>query len=125
MAGSKGSKYYDIFLKYEVWLEDIDKNLIISQRSLELLKLIKETGSLKAAAEEFGISYRKAWGDLKEAEEKLGFVLLDKKRGGQFGGTSELTEDGLNLIKAFEELNEDFNESIKKVTKKFFHKINK
>lgn len=125
MAGSKGSKYYDIFLKYKVWLEDLNENSIISERSLNLLMLIKETGSLKAAAEKYGISYRKAWGDLKESEEKLGFTLLDKTRGGQHGGRSELTDDGEDLIKAFHELNNDINESIKKVTKKFFRKINK
>lgn len=125
MAGSKGSKYYDIFLKYKVWLEDVSDNQIISERSLQLLKLIKEKGSLKAAAEEFGISYRKAWGDLKESEEKLGFALLEKTRGGQHGGKSELTDDGLELIQAYEELIFDINASIKKVTKKFFSKINK
>lgn len=125
MAGSKGSKYYNIFLNYKVWLENIDKQVIISERSLKLLKLIKETGSLKAAAEEFGISYRKAWGDLKESEERIGFALLEKTRGGQHGGKSELTDDGLNLVQAYEELYTDINESIKKVTKKFFNKINK
>lgn len=125
MAGSKGSKYYNIFLNYEVWLEDINQKLIISERSLKLLKLVKETGSLKAAADEFGISYRKAWGDLKESEEKLGFLLLDRKRGGQHGGKSDLTSDGEDLVQAYEELYTDFNASIKKVTKKFFHKINK
>ena len=125
MAGSKGSKYYDIFLKYKVWLDDIKENEVISENCLKLITHIHSTGSLKAAADKMGISYRKAWGDLKETEENLGFSLVDKSRGGQHGGQSNLTEDGLELINAYNELLEDINTSIKKVTKKFFSKINK
>lgn len=125
MAGPKGSKYYDIFLKNKVWLESVEGNEVISEKLLKLLKLIKETSSLKASAEKLCISYRKAWGDLKDSEEKLGFSLVEKTRGGEHGGQSELTEEGVELIEAYSELVSDINSSIKKVTKKFFHSINK
>ena len=125
MAGPKGSKYYDIFLKHQVWLESVDGEQIISEEVLKLLKLINETKSLKAAAEKLGISYRKAWGNLKDSEEKLGFSIVNKSRGGEHGGQSELTEEGLELIEAYNELVGDIDDSIKKVTKKFFNKINK
>ena len=125
MAGPKGSKYYDIFLKHQVWLESVDGEQIISEEVLKLLKFINETKSLKAAAEKLGISYRKAWGNLKDSEEKLGFSIVKKSRGGEHGGQSELTEEGLELIEAYNELVGDIDDSIKKVTKKFFHTINK
>jgi molybdate transport system regulatory protein len=125
MAGPKGSKYYDVFMQHKVWLEGIDKDEIISEPVFKLIKLIRETGSLKAAAEKLGISYRKAWGDLKYAEEKLGFLLVDKTRGGEHGGQSQLTKEGNELVDAYTELVDDINISIKKVTKKFFNTINK
>lgn len=125
MAGPKGSKYYNIFLKHQVWLESVGGEQIISEEVLKLLKLINETKSLKAAAEKIGISYRKAWGDLKDSEEKLGFSIVEKSRGGEHGGQSELTTEGLELIDAYTELVGDIDDSIKKVTKKFFHSINK
>jgi len=125
MAGPKGSKYYDIFLKNKVWLESVNGDEIINKRVFELLQIIHETSSLKAAAERIGISYRKAWGDLKEAEDKLGFLVVEKTRGGEYGGRSQLSENGIELINAYEELVNDIDDSIKKVTKKFFHKINK
>lgn len=125
MAGSKGSKYYDIFLSYNVCLKDINKQEVISEECLKLISLINETGSLKSASIKLDISYRKAWGDLKKTEENLGFILVEKTRGGQHGGQSQLSENGLELLQAYNELRHDFDTSIKKVTKKFFNEINK
>ena len=48
-----------------------------------------------------GISYRKAWGDLKSAEENLGYSLIEKHRGGKQGGKTILTPLGEKLIKAY------------------------
>ncbi len=125
MAGTKGSRYYDIFLKNKVWLESVNGEQIISEQVLKLLSVINETNSLKAASDKIGISYRKAWGDLKGSEEKLGFILVESSRGGQYGGKSHLTQQGKELLEAYKELVSDINVSIKKVTKKFFHKVNK
>ena len=125
MAGPKGSKYFDIFLKYRIWLENTDGEGILGDGKLKLIKCIGELGSLKAAADKMGVSYRKAWGNVKEAEEKLGFVLVERHRGGQHGGQSNLTEEGEKLIDAYDELMLEFDTAIYKITKKFFNKINK
>ena len=124
MAGSKGSKYYDIFLKFKVWLENTKGQGILGDGKFELLEMIDKHGSLSAAAEEMGISYRKAWGNVKEAEEKLGFLLVEKHRGGAHGGNSVLTAEGKKLIKAYKELLVEFDQSIYQITKKFFGKLN-
>jgi len=125
MAGSKGSKYYNIFLNYKVWLENKDsgKN-IINDELFSLLQLIEIENSLMSASEKFGVSYRKAWGLIIEAEKELKICLVKRKRGGENGGKSELSEDGKNLINAYNELRTEINESIYKITKKFFHSIN-
>jgi molybdate transport system regulatory protein len=125
MAGPKGSKYFDIFLKYKIWLENTDGEGILGDGKLKLIKCIGELGSLKAAADKMGVSYRKAWGNVKETEEKLGFVLVERHRGGQHGGQSNLTEEGEKLIDAYDELMLEFDTAIYKITKKFFNKINK
>jgi molybdate transport repressor ModE-like protein len=125
MAGSRGDKYYDVFLDYSVWLKTIDEKGIMGEGCIGLLIDIKESGSLKLAADKQEMSYRKAWGVIQKSEEMLGFKLVDKQRGGKNGGYSCLTADGEDLILAFDELKKEFNQSIKKITKKFFNKINK
>ncbi len=125
MAGSQGDKYYDVFLRYRLWLSTKDGVGILGEGRLALLKEIEKTGSLKAAADNLNISYRKAWGNIKHAEEMLGFVLVEKQRGGKSGGKSQLTDEGKNLLSAYDELKDDFELAIKDITRKFFKKINK
>jgi molybdate transport system regulatory protein len=69
-----------------------------------LLKAIEEEGSLQRAAASLGRSYRKAWGDIKRAEEGLGRALVARTRGGSHGGgTTCLTEFGKQLLEAWDE----------------------
>ncbi|MCK9206041.1 MAG: LysR family transcriptional regulator [Salinivirgaceae bacterium] len=124
MAGHKGSKYYNIFLDYHILLEHHEKGNIIDEYKFRLLRHIKEMGSLKAAAAHLGVSYRKAWGNIEEIESGLGFKLLERTRGGAKGGKSCLTADGEKLMNAYEELRLEFDQSIHKITKSFFHTIN-
>ncbi len=125
MAGPKGSKYYDIFLDYEVWLTNRETGNRINDQLVRLLTLIEKKGSIRSAAQESGLSYRKAWGDLRAAEKFLGFSLVDTFRGGKEGGQTRLTEDGADLVRGFSQLHQDFDRAIYKTTREFFHKLNK
>jgi molybdate transport system regulatory protein len=124
MAGPKGSKYYDIFLDYAISLEHRKLGNILNPYKFRLLRSVHESGSLKSAAEETGVSYRKAWGSIEETENAIGFKLVDRQRGGMGGGKTCLTEEGIRLIQAHEELRKDFDEAIYKITRKFFHTLN-
>jgi molybdate transport system regulatory protein len=124
MAGSKGAKYFDVFLDYKFWLQTKEGNSILGQGVVELLKNIKTEGSIQKAAIKSQISYRKAWGNIKKAEEILQFSIVEKKRGGVDGGKSLLTPDGENLLTAFEELKKGFDQSIYDVAKRFFRDLN-
>ena len=124
MAGSKGSKYYNISLDYSIKLDHKKLGNLLDEYKFQLLKKVQETGSLKAAADELNVSYRKAWGNVEDIEQGLGFKLLERQRGGALGGKTILTEDGEKLIEAYNELRSEFDESIHKITKKFFHSIN-
>lgn len=124
MAGSKGSKYYNISLDYSILLNHSKIGTLLDEYKFSLLKKVHQTGSLKAAANELDVSYRKAWNNVEEIEQGLGFKLLQRKRGGAQGGKTLLTEDGIKLIEAHEAIRIEFNAAIYKITKKFFHTIN-
>jgi molybdate transport system regulatory protein len=124
MAGPKGSKYYDVFLDYKVWLTHRERGDHLDGQLVALLTEIKNRGSIRSAAEILGVSYRKAWGDIREAERFLGMQLLETVRGGKDGGLSRLTEEGDNLVEAFRQLHEGINEAIHETTKRFFHRLN-
>ncbi len=125
MAGPEGSRYYDIFLNYSVWLEARRESIVISAEGLKLLDEIRQEGSIVTAARKMGISYRKAWGLLKEVENLIGFPLVEKHRGGAAGGKTTLTTEGSELVSAYDELNSDIDVAMKGIAKKFFRKINR
>ncbi|MCF6365214.1 MAG: LysR family transcriptional regulator [Bacteroidales bacterium] len=125
MAGSKGSKYFDVFLNYKFWLNTKAGIEILNENTINILKDIDKEGSMQAAAAKNNVSYRKVWGDIKKAEETLNFCITEKKRGGKEGGKTLLTTDGKNMLKAFAELEDEFDKAIYNTAKKFFHSLNK
>jgi molybdate transport repressor ModE-like protein len=112
-------------LHYKVWLSDEKGENLLGDDRWQLLKGIEQHGSLKAAAGKLGISYRKAWGDIKFAEQKLGFQLVHKTRGGRDGGNSMLTEEGKRFILAYDEFHREFASSVDEVIIKFKRTLKK
>lgn len=68
---------------------------------VELLQRISKTGSLSTAAKEMKMSYNKAWRIVKNAEDELGYPLINKYVGGSKGGGSTVTTQGQELIAKF------------------------
>ena len=124
MAGPKGSKYYDIFLKYNVWLETRGEDVVVSAEGLDLLSQVEQVESIVTAARNMKISYRKAWGLLREVEDFLGFKLIEKHRGGASGGKTLLTNEGLALVKAYRDLNSEVDVALDDIARRFFRRIN-
>ena len=60
----------------------------------QLLHYIVQHKSLRAAAQQMNMSYSKAWKIVHEAEEQLGFPLIETISGGARGGGSYLTRQG-------------------------------
>jgi molybdate transport system regulatory protein len=89
----------DATVRVHIWLESEHKAFIGLGRA-SLLRRIQETGSLKGAAESLNMSYRAAWGKIRQSEETLGRSLL-VARGGRKSG-HELTPFAVELIQAFE-----------------------
>jgi molybdate transport system regulatory protein len=124
MAGPKGSKYYDIFLNHNVWLETRGEDVVISAEGLDLLVAVEEVSSIVTAAKNLKISYRKAWGLLREVEDMIGFKLIEKHRGGAEGGKTLLTKEGTALVAAYRDLNGEIEVAMKDIARRFFRRIN-
>jgi molybdenum cofactor cytidylyltransferase len=70
----------------------------------DLLRLVEKHSSLHKACEEMGMAYTKGWKLVKIAEHQLGFLLLECRIGGSFGGGSTLTEKCRLLMQNYEDL---------------------
>ncbi len=100
---------------FKLWLA-ISGSGVFGQGKWQLLQAIEREGSLRAAAAALSISYRKAWGDIKQAEETLGIVFLERHRGGSGGGESCLTEEGRKWMREYARFH---TEVVKKVQQSF------
>ena len=87
--------------RVKLWWEK-DGKLVFSDYRAELLRAIRDTGSLAEAAGQLGLSYRRAWGKIREIEDNLGEPLVESRRGGARGGRSCLTPLGERLLSEFE-----------------------
>ena len=122
MARIKPS-HIEVLLNYKLWLSSVTGEGIIEEDRYELLREIHKKGSLSAAAKELGISYRKAWGDLKKAEQLLGYELTVKKRGGASGGCSILTDKAIKLLEAYKALHVQMDDAVEKAYRDFIKKL--
>ena len=121
MSRLKPSKF-EIFLNYKLWLSSVTGEGIIEEDRYKLLQKIREKGSIKAASDEMKISYRKAWGDLKKAEELLGYELIIRQRGGKSGGQSYLTEKAKRLLEAYDALHTRMDDAVEQAYEEFKNK---
>lgn len=77
---------------------------------IELLKNIKETGSISKAAKAMGMSYKAAWDSVDVMNKITGASLVSRVSGGKNGGGSILTEEGIKFIEQYEKYERLFDE---------------
>lgn len=122
--GKRGkSNRFNVLLNYKLWLSSMSGEGIISEEVYALLTGIRDNASLKAAAAGCGMSYRKAWGDIKKAEELLGYALTDKTRGGKDGGRSVLTPAAAKLLEAYTALHEKLDDAVEEAYREMKKKM--
>lgn len=90
----------------------------------ELLMKIRSCGSLKKAAEEMKMSYRKAWYSIKKINESAPEIMVIMSRGGKDGGKAQLTQAGENLVTEFIKLQAETKSVLSEKTKIFMKQIN-
>ena len=74
----------------------------IGRGKIQLLKAIREEGSISAAARSMGMAYRHAWSMLDELNRCFDEAVIVSTMGGRRGGGARLTEWGGELIEHFE-----------------------
>jgi len=95
----------------KLWVEK-DGRLVLSDYRVRLLQHIDETGSLTEAAERMGLSYRRAWGKVREIEQNLGVRLVESSAGGAGGGGSRLTARGRRLVELYQRFQRSVHEDL-------------
>ena len=84
-------------LSFKLFLED-EGRYVLGPGRVELLRLVEELGSLRKAAQKQGMSYRWAWGRLKDAEKALGIELLTQTGIPGEGKAKVLTPEARELL---------------------------
>ena len=89
--------------RVKVWLE-LDGRYFFGFGMSQILKAVQAEGSIKAAAERLGKSYRHVWQRIKEAEEAFGQPLVRTRVGGREEGRSLLTALAESLMRDYDGL---------------------
>ena len=92
-------------IKAKFWIENKGE-VVTGGGKIALLLAVDRLGSIQRAAEEFGMSYRHAWGSIKKIEKRAGFKIVDTKLGGRDGG-ARLTPKGKAFVVATDGLFKD------------------
>jgi molybdate transport repressor ModE-like protein len=82
--------------KYRVSL--VGSKGVLGFEKLDFMRAIEHAGSLLAAAEDLGITYRTAWIWAREVNRIWGSPLISRTHGGQGGGGTQLTPEGNSVL---------------------------
>ena len=106
--------------RYKIWIEKDGEN-VFGIGIHQLLVLVRDTGSLQKAAQILKMSYRAAWGKVRDFENRLGIDLLEKGRHGRIG--AHLTPQGETIVNRFQGMLTEMDGLIAGPLKKLIHEI--
>jgi len=87
---------------------------------VRLLEAIQATRSLAAAAKSQRMSYRLAWQHIQIIEERTGFHVVERIRGGRGGGGASLTPHGHELLEAYHAFRHEIEEHMRSASHRYF-----
>jgi molybdate transport system regulatory protein len=90
----EGSQYA---LRGTLWIE-CENERFFGPGRVDLLRRIDETGSIRHAAADMGMSYKKAWEMITAVNKQALRPMVLPKVGGEKGGGSVITDDARELI---------------------------
>ncbi len=88
----------------------MDGSYVMGLGLLEILESIEREGSLQGAARRLGVSYSWLLGKLRRAEGRLGFRLVEARKGGREHGGASLTWEGRRLMRAYRRLRREIED---------------
>jgi molybdate transport system regulatory protein len=99
--------------KLKVWVV-FDAGVKFGDGRADLLELIDRLGSLQKAVAEVGMSYRNAWGYLRELERAAGFALVERHVGrGPVAGT-RLTPRGREFLARYRQFRSGLDDVVRR-----------
>jgi len=105
--------------KFKVWLEK-DGEVIVGNGKIGLLNLIKDLGSIQKAAQEYGMSYRHAWGMIQKMQKRSGVKFVETEVGGKDGGRARVTPRGREFLSQYAKFEKGLDKIIEKKFKAAF-----
>ena len=100
-------------IKAKFWIENRGE-VVLGGGKAALLLAVDRFGSIQRPADEFGMSYRHAWGAIQKIEKRAGFKIVDTKLGGKTGGGARLTPKGKAFVKRVDSLLKDLQTIVEK-----------
>jgi molybdate transport system regulatory protein len=107
--------------KLRVWVTFGDR-LKFGDGRARLLELIDERGSLQQAAKELEMSYRNAWGYLRDLEQAAGFKFLERVPGGGPRSGMRLTAAGERFLQRYWQFRAGLDDAMKRHFERAFRK---
>lgn len=96
---------------------------LLDTKLVALLRLIRETQSVRDACSRMQISYSTAWNLLNGAEDALGYPLVLRNKGGPSGSGSLLTEKGKCLLNACDQFEVAARENLETLYGRFLQSV--
>lgn len=107
-------------LCYHMSIKFYREGKVFGPGAAQLLRGIRQWGSLQKAAASMGMAYSKAWKILRELEHNWGFSLVRREAGGRDGGGSRLTERGEALLDGYEAFMEEAGDAVEQIFRRHF-----
>jgi molybdate transport system regulatory protein len=91
----------------------------------ELISLIKDTGSISAAARRLGMSYRRAWQLVEALNNSFVEPVVITAVGGKRGGGAQVTSFGLAMVGEYRRMEHKASRAIMKDLQRFSRRLRK
>ena len=105
-------------VKAKFWVT-IGPRTLFGDGKADLLEAVDRLGSLRSAAASMGMSYRYAWGLLRELDEAAGFPFLEHSGTGP-RTSLRLTEKGRRFIESYRRFRRPLDELVEKTFRRTF-----
>jgi molybdate transport system regulatory protein len=83
------------------------EDIALGPGKVDLLELVGQTGSIREAAEQMGMSYMRAWKLIKTMNACFKKPLIEAVRGGRSHGGATLTETGRRALELYQQMETD------------------
>jgi molybdate transport system regulatory protein len=81
-----------------------DDEIALGPGKADLLEAVRRTGRLRAAAEELGMSYMRAWKLVRMMNRHFRKPVIEYSRGGKSHGGASLTKTGEQVLALYREM---------------------